>query len=171
MWGKNFLQTNHLQLALKNVLMSRGMSRVLISYIYTECIELSLILNLKLIIFLVICFLYPVIGRLTIVARNLIRYVFPALYCYGTLFIDNNNKAEAVEKLSKQSVAIRNDSAKLILFPEGKRNQGEQLLPFKKGPFHTAVQSQSSVQPVVVSRYDFLDANRKIFNSGKLQAG
>lgn len=122
-------------------------------------------------IFTVICFLYPHIGRLTIVARNLIRYIFPALYCYGTLFIDNNNKKDAVEKLSQQSVAIRNDSAKLILFPEGKRNQGDRLLPFKKGPFHTAVQSQSAVQPVVVSGYNFLDSNRKIFNSGELGRG
>jgi lysophosphatidate acyltransferase len=43
----------------------------------------------------------------------------------------------------------------------------ETLLPFKKGSFHVAIQSQCSIQPIVVSRYTFLDSKRKIFGRGK----
>jgi lysophosphatidate acyltransferase len=40
-------------------------------------------------------------------------------------------------------------------------------LPFKKGPFHVAINAQCKVQPIVVSRYTFLDSKRKIFGRGK----
>lgn len=43
----------------------------------------------------------------------------------------------------------------------------ETLLPFKKGPFHVAINAQCGIQPVVVSRYTFLDSKRKIFGRGK----
>lgn len=40
-------------------------------------------------------------------------------------------------------------------------------MPFKKGPFHVAIQAQCVVQPIVVSRYTNLDSKRKIFGRGK----
>lgn len=40
-------------------------------------------------------------------------------------------------------------------------------MPFKKGPFHVAIQSQCVIQPIVVSRYTHLDSKRKIFGRGK----
>lgn len=43
----------------------------------------------------------------------------------------------------------------------------ETFLPFKKGPFHVAIQSQCSIQPIVVSRYSFLDSKQKCFGRGK----
>ena len=63
-------------------------------------------------------------------------------------------------------MAIKENAAKLLFFPEGTRHQGSQLLPFKKGAFHIAIQSESAIQPVVTSRYFFLDSNRKIFGRG-----
>lgn len=39
---------------------------------------------------------------------------------------------------------------------------------FKKGSFHVAVESQCGIQPVVVSKYSFLDSERKIFGRGKI---
>jgi lysophosphatidate acyltransferase len=41
-------------------------------------------------------------------------------------------------------------------------------LNFKKGSFHVAIESQCGIQPVVVSRYSFLDSERKIFGRGKI---
>jgi lysophosphatidate acyltransferase len=41
-------------------------------------------------------------------------------------------------------------------------------LNFKKGPFHVAIQSQCVIQPVVVSRYSFLDSESKIFGRGRV---
>lgn len=56
--------------------------------------------------------------------------------------------------------------AKILFFPEGTRNSSDTLLPFKKGPFHIAIQSQCAIQPIVVSRYQFLDSERKYFGQG-----
>lgn len=58
--------------------------------------------------------------------------------------------------------------ANLCMFPEGTRHVGKELLPFKKGAFHVAVVSQLPIQPIVVSRYHFLDTEKHIFNSGTL---
>lgn len=53
------------------------------------------------------------------------------------------------------------------MFPEGTRHGGLELLNFKKGAFHVAISSQCPIQPVVVSKYFFLDHKKHIFDSGK----
>uniref|UniRef100_A0A182I0X3 1-acylglycerol-3-phosphate O-acyltransferase n=1 Tax=Anopheles arabiensis TaxID=7173 RepID=A0A182I0X3_ANOAR len=58
-------------------------------------------------------------------------------------------------------------TAKLLFFPEGTRGNGDKLLPFKKGCFHVAVESQAFIQPVVISKYHFLKSKAKIFNRGQ----
>jgi 1-acyl-sn-glycerol-3-phosphate acyltransferase len=56
--------------------------------------------------------------------------------------------------------------ARICICPEGTRNSSTTLLPFKKGAFHVALEAQCPVQPVVVSKYHFLDHKEKTFNSG-----
>lgn len=74
-----------------------------------------------------------------------------------------------MDKLNKEARAIQERAVKVLVFPEGTRGgQTDQLLPFKKGPFHIAIQSQSALQPVVVSRYTFLDWKRKRFGRGEI---
>lgn len=111
------------------------------------------------------------IGRATVVAKKELLYAFPfglAAYLWGTLYINRSNKSDALDKLNQESIAIQQNAAKLLFFPEGTRHQGDRLLPFKKGAFHIAVQSQSSIQPVVVSKYWFLDGDKKIFDKGEM---
>lgn len=118
----------------------------------------------------VLAYLWPVIGRATAIARKEVLYLFPfglAAYLWGTLFINRSNKNDSLNKLNKESRAINERACKLLFFPEGTRHQGDQLLPFKKGSFHIAIQSQSMIQPVVVSKYTFLNSDRKIFGRGK----
>lgn len=114
--------------------------------------------------------LWPIIGRATAVAKRELLWVFPfgqASYLWGTLFIDRSNKKEAFDKLNQEARAITDKNAKLLLFPEGTRHAGDALLPFKKGAFHIAVQSQSHIQPVVTSKYWFLDSEAKTFGRGE----
>lgn len=40
-------------------------------------------------------------------------------------------------------------------------------MPFKKGPFHVAINSQCPILPIVVSRYTFIDGKQKLFGRGK----
>lgn len=53
------------------------------------------------------------------------------------------------------------------MFPEGTRNTTGKLLPFKKGAFHLAIASGCPIQPVVVSRYTFLNDKERRFDDGK----
>ncbi|VVC91815.1 unnamed protein product [Leptidea sinapis] len=57
---------------------------------------------------------------------------------------------------------------KLLLFPEGTRHSGDKLLPFRKGAFHVAIDAGAPIQPVVISKYHFLDAKRRRFGSGDI---
>lgn len=118
---------------------------------------------------LVLAHLWPLIGRATTIAKKELLFVFPlgpAAYLWGTLFIDRSNHKQAMNKLNHEIVEIQQHQAKVLIFPEGTRSQRDQLLPFKKGAFHMAVQSQSSIQPVVVSKYWFIDSERKWFGRG-----
>ncbi|KAG4069442.1 hypothetical protein HA402_001741 [Bradysia odoriphaga] len=119
----------------------------------------------------VVAYLWPVIGRGTAVIKRFLLYAFPfgiGVWLCGTLFIDRNKKQDAVQQLQMQLEAIQNRKNKIVIFPEGTRSQIGKLLPFKKGAFHLAIDSQSMIQPVVVSRYHFLDSKGKYFRKGKI---
>ncbi|GCB83188.1 hypothetical protein scyTo_0023912, partial [Scyliorhinus torazame] len=56
---------------------------------------------------------------------------------------------------------------RLWVFPEGTRNHDGNMLPFKRGAFHLAVQAQVPIIPVVFSSYnDFYNRAEKRFTSG-----
>jgi len=76
-----------------------------------------------------------------------------------------NRSLNAVSEAAK---AIKADGAKLVVFPEGNRNFDKNLTlePFKRGAFHTAINAQMPILPVVVSEYHFLDNNKMFFRSG-----
>ena len=114
-------------------------------------------------------YLWPVVGRATVVAKKELLYIYPAPYFWGTIYINRANAIDSRTKLGKEAESIQKNASKILFFPEGTRSDGDKLLPFKKGPFHIAVQSQSVIQPVVVSKYTFLDSVKLIFGRGNLQ--
>lgn len=118
---------------------------------------------------IVLAHLYPLIGVATTVSRKIIRFIYPPSNFWGTIFIDISKSKSliALKQLNKQTDAIRTRNTKVVVFPEGERHAGNRLLPFKKGPFHIAIQSQSMLLPVVVQRFTFLDSVAKRFESGK----
>ncbi|KAG8010385.1 1-acyl-sn-glycerol-3-phosphate acyltransferase beta [Nibea albiflora] len=59
----------------------------------------------------------------------------------------------------------------IVFINQGTRNQKGDLLPFKKGAFHLAVQAQVPIIPVVFSSYsNFYLRKEKQFKSGTLTA-
>lgn len=117
-----------------------------------------------------LAYLWPIIGRATVVSKKEILYLpFFGIgaWLWGTLFINRSRKTDSINMLQKESKAINERNCKLLLFPEGTRNSQETLLPFKKGSFHIAVQSQCNLQPVVISKYWFLNSENKTFRPGR----
>ncbi len=62
---------------------------------------------------------------------------FVALDCLHAILIDRKADREAVDNLAPlAAVLARGDS--LVIFPEGTRGAGEEVMPFKSGLFHLA---------------------------------
>lgn len=111
------------------------------------------------------------IGRSIIVTGKDLIYKCPPFYfmvlLLGGISLDLQDKKSAKTVINKKIEDLKNKNLKLLVFPEGKRNETETLLPFKKGPFHVAIQSQTFVQPIVVSKYYFFDEKKKFFGRGE----
>jgi len=68
----------------------------------------------------------------------------------GTIFIDRQNSASAIEAMKPLVDAMRNQGKSVAIAPEGTRSITPRLAPFKKGPFHLAIQAGVPVVPVVI---------------------
>ncbi|XP_069696360.1 1-acyl-sn-glycerol-3-phosphate acyltransferase beta-like isoform X2 [Periplaneta americana] len=118
---------------------------------------------------IVLAEIWPVMERCTVISKKEIFYLWPfglACWLWGTIFIDRLNVEKAQNTINSTGDTIRRKKARLCMFPEGTRNSSATLLPFKKGAFHVAIASQTPIQPIVVSRYYFLDDRKKLFNPG-----
>lgn len=88
-----------------------------------------------------------------------------------TVFIDRANRATARAAFDSAAQTIRKERQSVFIFPEGTRSYSSkpELLPFKKGAFHLAVQAQVPIVPVVSANYsDVLNVKRKVFKGGKI---
>ncbi|GMM53039.1 1-acylglycerol-3-phosphate O-acyltransferase [Starmerella bacillaris] len=72
-----------------------------------------------------------------------------------TVFIDRGRRENALKALQTAKDEVLRDKQSIFMFPEGTRSNALQpeLLPFKKGAFHFAVQAQIPIVPWVVSNY------------------
>ncbi|XP_011306131.1 1-acyl-sn-glycerol-3-phosphate acyltransferase alpha [Fopius arisanus] len=114
--------------------------------------------------------LWPVIDNCTVVAKREILWFSGlfglAAYMWGTIFINRGRGTNAQDALNSTVEVIKGKKSKLMLFPEGTRHSDSILKPFKKGAFHVAIAAQTPIQPVVVSKYYFINDRRKKFGSG-----
>lgn len=118
---------------------------------------------------IVLAEIWPVFERCTVISKREIFYLWPfglAAWLWGTVFINRSNKKGAQEAVNLVAHTINTKKAKICMFPEGTRHGGPTLLPFKKGAFHIAINSQAPIQPIVVTRYKFLDSKKFQFDTG-----
>ncbi|OCH94291.1 1-acylglycerol-3-phosphate [Obba rivulosa] len=88
----------------------------------------------------------------------------------GAVWVDRGNNARAVRSLAAAGEIMKARHSSLWLFPEGTRSMREHhdMLPFKKGAFHTAVQAGVPIVPVVCENYWRL-YRKGVFESGTLR--
>jgi 1-acyl-sn-glycerol-3-phosphate acyltransferase len=63
--------------------------------------------------------------------------------------VDRSNRDAAIASIGR-AVEVLNDGVNISIFPEGTRSRDGKLLPFKKGPFHLAIESGVDILPVTV---------------------
>jgi len=68
----------------------------------------------------------------------------------GTVFIDRENAASAIEAMQPLVDAMRNEGKSVVIAPEGTRTISPRLAPFKKGAFHLAIQAGVPMVPIVI---------------------
>ncbi|KAI0180012.1 acyltransferase-domain-containing protein [Hypoxylon sp. FL1284] len=89
----------------------------------------------------------------------------------GTVFIDRKNSKDARSAMAGAASEIQKRKQSVYMFPEGTRSytKDPELLPFKKGAFHLAVQAGVPIVPVVVANYSHvLYIKDFVFRSGKI---
>jgi 1-acyl-sn-glycerol-3-phosphate acyltransferase len=98
----------------------------------------------------------PVFGYLFQVTRNIL--------------VDRENAEKARRSLEEAARRINTERLIVWMAPEGHRNLGAEMLPFKKGAFHLAVAAKVPILPVVVGPvWTVFDARRAMLRPGKVR--
>ena len=105
----------------------------------------------------------------TVGKKSILYIPFFGLFYWlsGNLLIDRSNKKKAFETMDTAANAIKYKKISVWIMPEGTRSRGRGVLPFKKGPFLTAIKAQVPIVPVAFSSYTSkLNLNK--WNAGKI---
>src|SRR5450830_1357134 len=71
----------------------------------------------------------------------------------GNVLIDRGNTHKARRSMLTTTHTLQNKDTSIWVFPEGTRNLGKGLLPFKKGAFHMAIAAGVPIVQVCASNY------------------
>jgi len=115
----------------------------------------------------VICPPLPVtIGKKEVIWIPILNLLFWAL---DFIRIDRSNTVKALASLQGVAEKIRLGARSLVIAPEGTRSPDGEILPFKKGAFHIAIEGQLPIHPVVVhGAYEILPKQRILPSRGPL---
>lgn len=86
-----------------------------------------------------------------------------------TVFIDRANRTTARAAFDSAAETMHSQRQNVFIFPEGTRSYADkpELLPFKKGAFHLAIQAQVPIVPMVSANYSHvLNVKAKRFAPG-----
>jgi 1-acyl-sn-glycerol-3-phosphate acyltransferase len=88
----------------------------------------------------------------------------------GNLVIDRGNSEDARRLLAEAVRRIQDEALSVWFMPEGHRNKGRELLPFKTGAFRLAADTQAPIVPVVAEPLDVVvDTRRLLARRGTLR--
>lgn len=73
--------------------------------------------------------------------------------------LNREDNREALTTIKRAQEFIRNDVASVVIYPEGTRNQADELLPFHAGSFKIAQKTGVPVVAVAVSNTDLVKKN------------
>jgi 1-acyl-sn-glycerol-3-phosphate acyltransferase len=80
--------------------------------------------------------------------------------------VDRSDREAAIESVNAATAVLR-QGLHMLIFPEGTRSRDGRLLPFKKGPFHLAIDSGVFVAPVtLLGTYELWPKSRFALRSG-----
>ncbi|WP_111496983.1 MULTISPECIES: lysophospholipid acyltransferase family protein [Marinobacter] len=92
-----------------------------------------------------------------------------ALEASRNLFIDRSKGSDAMQSI-REAVGQLPDGTGVLLFPEGTRSWDGQLLPFKKGGFVIAKDSQLPILPITIrGSHDCLPKGTGAFRPGTIE--
>ncbi|KAG0377374.1 1-acylglycerol-3-phosphate O-acyltransferase [Mortierella sp. AD032] len=121
-----------------------------------------------------------VLGRVfpkhcVVMAKKELLY-FPFLGVFmklsNAIFIDRKNHKKAIESTTQAVADMKKHNSGIWIFPEGTRSRLDKadLLPFKKGAFHLAIQAQLPILPIVSEGYSHIyDSSKRSFPGGELE--
>lgn len=84
----------------------------------------------------------------------------PAWISAGHIAIDRGDRQRAIESLEAAGEVLHRERVVVVMFPEGTRTPDGELLPFKKGAFVLAAQTQVPLVPVGI------DGSRAVMPKG-----
>lgn len=89
----------------------------------------------------------------------------------GSVFIDRKSSERAIKTVQEAGKHMRDNKLALFAFPEGTRSHLDKptLLPFKKGVFHLAIETQLPIVPLVCENYHHLYDSKTRFDGGHLR--
>lgn len=109
-------------------------------------------------------------GFCTPLAKRELLYTGPfglAVWLCGITFIDRLHPVKSRSTMDKLAQRINDEKLRVWIYPEGTRNAQLDLLPFKKGAFHLAIQAQVPIVCMVTSSYlNFFSTDERKFESG-----
>ncbi len=73
-----------------------------------------------------------------------------AMEMFGVVLIDRSNSKSAIDAMQPLVDRIKNEKISVVMAPEGTRTHSKQILPFKMGAFHLAMQAGVPIVPIVI---------------------
>lgn len=86
----------------------------------------------------------------------------------GFVPVDRSNRERAIESV-RGAAELAAEGASFLIAPEGTRSRSGKLLPFKKGGFHMAIESQVPILPITVTgAYELMPPGAKAIRAGRI---